>query len=94
MNAIIISAVWGIIMMFSGVFVKSKTAIRNLASYWGWRCLLIGNYADWMGHHLLVIEVHKMIVFRRLRVVREQYCICEYAVAGVIVGAGHGEGGA
>src|SRR5579863_1001549 len=62
MNAIIISAVWGIIMMFSGVFVKSKTAIRNLGVA-GLVLLLIGNYADWMGHHLLVMEVHKLLYF-------------------------------
>ena len=80
-------------MMFSGVFVKSKTAIRNLAVM-GLALLLIGNYADWMGHHLLVIEVHKMLVLRQFRVAGEQYCICEYAVAGVLVGARHGEGGA
>src|ERR1700734_3267565 len=62
MNAIILSAVWGIIMMFSGVLVKSKTAIRNLGVA-GLVLLLVGNYADWMGHHLLVIEVHKMLFF-------------------------------
>ncbi|HET6253180.1 MAG TPA: NADH-quinone oxidoreductase subunit N [Puia sp.] len=62
MNAIILSAVWGIVMMFSGVFVKSKTAIRNIGIV-GLVVLLIGNYADWMGHHLLVIEVHKMLFF-------------------------------
>jgi NADH-quinone oxidoreductase subunit N len=31
MNAIIISAIWGIIMMFSGVFIKSKTTPKYLA---------------------------------------------------------------
>ena len=31
MNAIIFSATWGIVMMFSGVFVKSKTTPRYLA---------------------------------------------------------------
>jgi NADH-quinone oxidoreductase subunit N len=62
MNAIILSAVWGIVMMFSGVFLKSKTAIRNLGVV-GLVLLLVGNYADWMGHHLLVIEVHKLLFF-------------------------------
>jgi NADH-quinone oxidoreductase subunit N len=62
MNAIILSAVWGIVMMFSGVFVKSKTAIRNLGVA-GLVLLLIGNYADWMGHHLLSIEVHRLLFF-------------------------------
>ncbi len=31
MNAIIISAIWGIMMMFSGVFIKSKTTPKYLA---------------------------------------------------------------
>ncbi len=31
MNAIILSAIWGVIMMFSGVFVKSKTTPKYLA---------------------------------------------------------------
>jgi NADH-quinone oxidoreductase subunit N len=31
MNAIILTAIWGVIMMFSGVFVKSKTAPRFIA---------------------------------------------------------------
>ncbi len=33
MNAIIISAIWGIIMMFSGVFIKSKTTPKYLAIF-------------------------------------------------------------
>ncbi|MFC4262353.1 NADH-quinone oxidoreductase subunit N [Ferruginibacter yonginensis] len=31
MNAILLSAIWGVIMMFSGVFVKSKTTPKYLA---------------------------------------------------------------
>lgn len=31
MNAIIFSAAWGIVMMFSGVFVKSKNTVKGLA---------------------------------------------------------------
>lgn len=31
MNAIILTAIWGVIMMFSGVFIKSKTAPRFVA---------------------------------------------------------------
>mgnify|MGYP003300679718 CR=1 FL=1 len=31
MNAIIFSAIWGIVMMFSGVFIKSKTTPKYLA---------------------------------------------------------------
>ena len=31
MNAIIFSAVWGIVMMFSGAFIKSKATPKYLA---------------------------------------------------------------
>ncbi len=31
MNAIILSAIWGVIMMFSGVFIKNKTTAKYLA---------------------------------------------------------------
>ena len=47
MNAIVLSAVWGIVMMFSGVFTTSKTAVRNLAVL-GLAVLLVANYADWL----------------------------------------------
>ena len=62
MNAIILSAVWGIVMMFSGVFTTNKTAIRNIGVL-GLVVLLVSNYADWMGHHLFAIDVHKMLYF-------------------------------
>src|SRR5580698_11569434 len=62
MNAILLSAIWGIIMMFSGIVTKSKTVIRNTAII-GLALLLIGNYADMMGYHLAKIEVHKMLYF-------------------------------
>ena len=49
-------------MMFSGIVTQSKAVIRNVAVL-GLALLLIGNYADMTGHHLLVIEVHKMLFF-------------------------------
>jgi NADH-quinone oxidoreductase subunit N len=61
MNAIVLSAIWGIVMMFSGIFTKSKTAIRNVAVA-GLALLLAVNYADMIGHHL-AIDVHKMLYF-------------------------------
>src|SRR3984957_16358215 len=62
MNAILLSAIWGIIMMFSGIVTKNKTVIRNIAVI-GLALLLIGNYADMMGYHLAKIDVHKMLYF-------------------------------
>ncbi|MBS1661533.1 MAG: NADH-quinone oxidoreductase subunit N, partial [Bacteroidetes bacterium] len=61
MNAILLSAIWGIVMMFSGIFTKSKTAIRNTAVV-GLVLLLIVNFMDMMGSHVS-IDVHKMLFF-------------------------------
>src|ERR1700761_6697756 len=61
MNAIILSAVWGIVMMFSGIFTTSKTAIRN-AAVLGLALLVIVNYADMVGYSVR-INTHKMLFF-------------------------------
>ena len=61
MNAILLSAIWGVVMMFSGIFTKSKTAIRNTAIV-GLAFLLIANFLDMTGHHV-PIDVHKMLYF-------------------------------
>lgn len=61
MNAIVISAIWGIVMMFSGIFTTSKAAIRNTAIL-GLALLLVVNYADMVGYHA-AIDVHKMLYF-------------------------------
>src|SRR6201996_736253 len=61
MNAIILSAVWGIVMMFSGIVTTSKTAIRNTAVL-GLALLVIVNYADMIGYHVK-IDTHKMLFF-------------------------------
>jgi len=61
MNAILLSAIWGVVMMFSGIFTKSKTAIRNTAIV-GLVFLLIANFEDMIGNHV-PIDVHKMLFF-------------------------------
>ncbi|HEV2479145.1 MAG TPA: NADH-quinone oxidoreductase subunit N [Puia sp.] len=61
MNAILLSAIWGIVMMFSGIVTKSKTAIRNTAVL-GLALLVIVNYADMVGYHV-EIDTHKMLFF-------------------------------
>src|SRR6185312_1035409 len=62
MNAILIAAIWGIVMMFSGIFTQRKAGIRNVAIV-GLLLLLAGNYLDMTGYHLLVMDVHKMLFF-------------------------------
>ena len=62
MNAIIISAIWGIVLMFSGIFTENRSTIRGVAIA-GMVLLLVVNYLDMTGHHLFVINTHKMLFF-------------------------------
>ena len=48
MNLILISAIWGIVMMFSGLFVKDKSQAKNIA-IGGALLLLIVNLLDVKG---------------------------------------------
>ncbi len=62
MNAIIFSAVWGVLMMFSGIFVSSRAAIRNLAIA-GMAALLALNMAETAHFSLFHIDVKNMLLF-------------------------------
>ncbi len=62
MNAILISAVWGVVMMFSGIFFKENGRIRFLANL-GLLLLLISNVIDLGGTHFFNINTHNMLYF-------------------------------
>ena len=62
MNAIILSAVWGIVMMFSGVFSKNKTTVRYVAIL-GIAVLLVANVMDLLRHPFFSINTHNMLDF-------------------------------
>ena len=62
MNAIIFSAIWGVVMMFSGIFFTSKAVIRNLATA-GVALLLLVNLAELNHIATLHIDVRDMLVF-------------------------------
>ncbi|RFM29606.1 NADH-quinone oxidoreductase subunit N [Deminuibacter soli] len=62
MNAIILSAVLGVVMMFSSVFVKNKSALKHIAAA-GLLVLLIANIADTYGCSLFKIDLHNMLRF-------------------------------
>jgi NADH-quinone oxidoreductase subunit N len=63
MNAIIISAVWGIVMMFSGLFTGNKRTIRFTAIL-GLLLLFAGNWMDMTGQHFFDIDTHRMLDFQ------------------------------
>jgi NADH-quinone oxidoreductase subunit N len=62
MNAIIFSAIFGVVMMFSGVFFSSKQLIRNLAIGL-MAALLVLNAAELQGYGLFDINLNNMLHF-------------------------------
>src|SRR4029079_16156408 len=64
MNALILSAVWGVILMFSGIFLKKRSAIRNIAIV-GLLLLLLANILETRGIVFFKIDTKDMLLFDR-----------------------------
>lgn len=64
MNALILSAVFGVLMMFSGIWLKQKSAVRSLAIA-GTLLLLLVNILETSGILLFKINVSGMLHFDR-----------------------------
>lgn len=62
MNALLLSAILGVVMMFSGILLKSKSAIRNVAIA-GLCLLIIVNILEMSGTVLFKIDAKGMIGF-------------------------------
>jgi NADH-quinone oxidoreductase subunit N len=64
MNALLLSAVLGVIMMFSGIVLKKNSAIRNVAIA-GILLLLVVNILEMSGTVFFAIDTKGMIAFDR-----------------------------
>ncbi|MBS1575985.1 MAG: NADH-quinone oxidoreductase subunit N [Bacteroidetes bacterium] len=64
MNALLLSALWGVVMMFSSFLVKEKSAIRNIAVA-GLVLLLLVNILEMNGKIFFDINTRGMIYFDR-----------------------------
>jgi NADH-quinone oxidoreductase subunit N len=65
MNAIIITALWGVVMMFGGVFFKKRTT----ANYWaiaGILIVLVANILEFFGHPFFNVDSRGMLRFDSL----------------------------
>jgi len=61
MNAIILSAIWGVIMMFCGVFIKSKTTPKYIAIL-GLVSILISSTFEYLNHKSFFnIQINDML---------------------------------
>ena len=75
MNSIITSAVLGVIMMFSGIFLKKNSSIATLAIL-GAILLLAMAVLDMSGYHFFPVDTHNMLDFRGLRPAGKLYRFC------------------
>ncbi len=64
MNAIILSALLGVVMMFSGIITRNRSAITAVAIA-GLLVLLAGNLAESYGWWVLHIDTHEMLSFEK-----------------------------
>ncbi|NNV54806.1 NADH-quinone oxidoreductase subunit N [Limnovirga soli] len=64
MNAIILSAAFGVVMMLCSFLIKNKSNFRHIASV-ALLILLIGNIADTYGYTFFAIDTHGMLQFNR-----------------------------
>ena len=64
MNAIILSALLGVVMMFSGILIKNKSAITNIAAV-GLFLLLVANLLNTYGIYVVKVDTHSMLNFEK-----------------------------
>lgn len=64
MNLILLSAIWGVVMMFSGLFLNSKSAAKTVALV-GAVTLLIGNLFDLSGKMIINSDFNGMLQYER-----------------------------
>ncbi|NCU03244.1 MAG: NADH-quinone oxidoreductase subunit N [Chitinophagaceae bacterium] len=64
MNLILFSAIWGVVMMFSGIFLNSKSAAKTVALI-GTVVLLVGNIFDLSGKMLINSNFNGMLQYER-----------------------------
>lgn len=64
MNAIILSAVWGVVMMLGSFMIRNKSNFRHIAAV-GLLILLIANIAGSYGYDLFAIDAHGFLGYSK-----------------------------
>src|SRR5688500_18084655 len=64
MNAIILSAILGVVLMFSGIVFSNSNTVRNIA-IGGKLILLFANLAEMKGYHFFDIDTKNLLAFTR-----------------------------
>lgn len=74
MNTIILSAIFGVVMMFSGIFVHNRSLYKNISAFL-LLLLLIFNVAETNGHSLLHIDTTNFLHFTKFGLLFNSICI-------------------
>jgi NADH-quinone oxidoreductase subunit N len=62
MNAIILSAVWGVVMMYTGIVMKNKSSVKYVAIL-GVLLLIVANWLEFAGTSFFTIDTKGMLAF-------------------------------
>lgn len=62
MNAIILSAIWGVVMMYTGVILKTRSSIRY-AAIAGIVLLIVANWLEFTGTPFFHVDTKGMLLF-------------------------------
>jgi NADH-quinone oxidoreductase subunit N len=62
MNAIILSAVWGVVMMYTGIVMKNKSSVKYVAIL-GILLLIVANWLEFAGIPFFAIDAKGMLEF-------------------------------
>ena len=74
MNTIFLSAIFGVVMMFSGIFIQNRSAYKNIAAVL--LLILLGfNYADGHGFNLIKLDTHLFLHFQNFGLLFNSICI-------------------
>ena len=74
MNIIILSAIMGVVMMFSSMLVKSKAAYKHIAAI-GLLALLVFNVAESHGYQLFHIDTTNFLHFEKFGLLFNSVCL-------------------
>jgi NADH-quinone oxidoreductase subunit N len=91
MNALLLTAIFGVIMMFSSFLLQSKTAIRGLAIT-GLTIVVIANILEMSGMVFFKIDTKGMLGFDRFALLFNTIVFISTLIYFPLVGAGYGEG--
>jgi NADH-quinone oxidoreductase subunit N len=74
MNTIILSAIFGVVMMFSGIFIHNRSAYKNISAIL-LLILLVLNVADGNGFHLFNVNTKNFLHFEKFGLLFNSICI-------------------